>query len=701
MSKRFIIYLLAGTLLYMSLPDSTFALNISGNADLTYRQSTTKTASVTTKTETRSERYYINLDLNKRLTSTIALNGSIGMRFSKTGDKESQDFLPQFNLIFSPPPYFNTRFSMGYNRTETGINESNWITTDYWNASITSSPAYWPTFALNYYLSRQFDYEDVHLVDSTTSTITATATYNFTAMDTKIGIVSSFVNTLTEGNVGNATTSETPSNRSNISLSRYFWGKRISVGSALGWSRTKSIQKSDKVQDFSRSQDRSEGLYIDNPPSPTSVTLSNTPSLIDNNIATTANLIDLTSINRNIGLRLSAKRKISKFYLYVNSTATAAQLGAFIFGFNIYKSNDNITWTKIPTAPTVTYNSIFRRYEIDWGGMATTAEYFKVVNTLFVALATVNVTELEAVGPTTETVTDRIETSSDRVNGSLNLTVKPRDWIDFSYNLSYSLSESESDAGLADNFKTTSLGQGINFSVTAVPKYLHFTGNYSNSTTSPSSAPESSSNSYGLSLNSTILPTLRGNLAYVRSDSLSDGALKSTTDSITTNINLGLYKGVDMRFTNVFSISKQIDSGTKSDSQSYQVFLSARPWRQVQWSTTAVKSFADTTSSNGGSTSSTSDTITSTITYYPTKVVYISANFNLEPTMSQSYFATWRIAKTLQTNFNYGTSDISDNMSATIRFTPFQRLTITLRMSETTSGASRSSDFLARASMSL
>jgi hypothetical protein len=131
------------------------------------------------------------------------------------------------------------------------------------------------------------------------------------------------------------------------------------------------------------------GLYA-NDATPDISTLDTIPALVDG-IPTqpTSPPIDIGNgnINWNLGTDLGFTRTVSKIYIYTDVPSGNGVL------WQAYKSSDNIVWSQIASA-TSRYNVGFSRYEISFP--EDTTRYIKVVNSGLNEVASVFVTEIEA-----------------------------------------------------------------------------------------------------------------------------------------------------------------------------------------------------------------------------------------------------------------------------------------------------------------
>jgi hypothetical protein len=131
--------------------------------------------------------------------------------------------------------------------------------------------------------------------------------------------------------------------------------------------------------------------------------------------------------NQNIGVDFGFDRSVSAMYLYTDR-ASGQQLQ-----WQVYVSDDNLTWQLYSGAPTVAFNIGLNRYEIGFATVVT--RYVKVVNSGFNDIATVYVTEIQALAETDSTAksTQRATTHLADVNASYKFSEAVKSYADISY----------------------------------------------------------------------------------------------------------------------------------------------------------------------------------------------------------------------------------------------------------------------------
>jgi len=131
------------------------------------------------------------------------------------------------------------------------------------------------------------------------------------------------------------------------------------------------------------------GLYA-NDATPDLSTLDTIPSLVDGILTqSTSPPIDIGdgNANWNLGVDLGFTRSVSELYIYTDRPSGNG------VRWQVYKSQDNVVWDQVLSATSL-YSVGFSRYEISFP--ADTTRYIKVVNSGLNEVASVFVTEIEA-----------------------------------------------------------------------------------------------------------------------------------------------------------------------------------------------------------------------------------------------------------------------------------------------------------------
>ncbi len=655
-------FLTVGLIVILMKPDMAFSQSIYGSVDIIYQSSETETAGKASKTDSLFQGY--SLGFSRRFTSAIDLSGNMRVAISTTDSQESKTYLPQLFLTLSPE-YF--RATVGYNITDSYPPGGSRTTTSTLSTTFSIPTVKWPSLSLSYNETDIQDHFTPNRIDTTSSNAALSSGYNLSLFDTPINLMYSFGDLKSENRVEN-TTEERPSHLGTIALTRSFWENRVQTGANFGYSYSQSVYESLVGPTlFEEEKVASGGLFSWDGITQNISTLSLQPGLIDNSFASFSGSPNLNNLYNNIGVGFITAQAIHKIYLYTDTVPTSD------LTWTLYTSSDNITWTPVGT-PTVTYEAAASRFVFTF--TETQARYFKVVNTTVHPTA-VNVVEIKAIGYVISTLTARLEATTKRDFGGFNLYFRPWDWTTLSYNISYDHSSYD-----LTNLDVTSMNQGISLSAIAIPKYLTISTTYWTYLSKSSNVDKTEVDSYTISLTSTPLPTLNGNLSYGHSESLIAERPQSISDSIGANVFMNLYKGIDLGLG--ASVSEFENRVEKSETQSigYSGNLRLVPWRPLNIIVEAGGSSSET-EKEGAKTSATSKTLRTSVTYNPTRALYLAATFNIEPTTSQSYTMNWVPTRVIQLGLRYTSFEITDTIGGDISWTPLNWMTFRMSYSET------------------
>ena len=153
---------------------------------------------------------------------------------------------------------------------------------------------------------------------------------------------------------------------------------------------------------------------------------------------------------------------------------------------------------------------------------------------------------------------------------------------------------------------------------------------------------------------------------------MTSGTIDSTNNSVSGNVFMNLYKGVDLGLGSTLSESKSLKANSTTDSTSYYSNLSLVPWKPV---TVVINGWSTTTQTTGVGSSTTNSLITN-FSYTPTRTLYLLASITIEPASSQSYSVNWLPTRNTQVSARYGISGDVTNMGGDFSWTPIQRLSL-------------------------
>lgn len=649
---------------------ASFASSLGARADYSYSRTDSSSAGVTTTSKSNTQQYSLNF--TKELTNTISLNGDMRWTITEINGVKQESAYPFLVLQFSPPALYNLTFS--HSRTETDPSESGRITTTNTSVAFRLPETRWPNVSISYNIATSEDHESPKMLDSVTSNISAGLGKSFYFLDTDARAGYSFTQNMTEDKISQ-TTSENPSHSVNGDLSRSFLENKLRASANLGYQiRESTTESTGAPSRFDVGISGNTGWAYFNPALPTSITLTSEPELIDNPppaIDTTpvtfasacggGTTIDLNCANWNIGTGFLFSQSIHLIYVYITTTPFEETNIASIysFGWDVYTSSDNITWTLV-ASPAQTYNATLNRFELNF--TETSALYFKVVNTAGNGATDINVTEIQAVGFLLSSPRQSVTQDSTSQSGGLSLSYRPTERLSLGFSLSYDKSEQSVQGGTDSESISNSYGANANY--VAIPRYLNIFANFSATSSEYSSVTdtENTTSSYAVSLSSSPLDTVNLGLTFNHSESETDGERVSESESASFNSSIMVYRGVDLNFSTVMSSSESFQSDTQSDSTSYNTNLRLVPWQSLSIILNNSRTSA-TTDAPSGKTSSETTATSVDFSFTPTRRLYLSGRFNIEPTESQSYALTFSPTNKIYVSLNYYNDDSSGTVS--------------------------------------
>ncbi|MBI5560673.1 MAG: hypothetical protein HY883_05305 [Deltaproteobacteria bacterium] len=655
------------------VPDSGFA-DVDLRADLSYYETTRETDGASTTSSSITQIY--TLGVRKPLTRTITFWGDVKWTINETNNKRISSVYPIFSLSFSPPQLYDFRF--GYNRTESAPSEGRRISTSHLNTAFSLPEGRWPSLILTFNRSTTEDHETPKQIYTVSTGVMASTSYGFNILDTRSNVNYTLSDFVSEDKV-NSTKSTTPSHQVSLSLSRLFLDGKIKSSANVGYElRNTTSESLAGPSRFEETIRQSVGLAsLDSVPDPINITLGDEPELIDRNTSTpTPSVIDLNSANWNIGFGFAAPQSIFQINLFIKTTEgpgseeEAIINGSYDFGWKLYTSSDNSSWTFVGSLTPV-YNAFFNRFEFTFA--ETSARYFKLVNTAGNGTVPIEVTEIEAKGFVLSTPKQSFTSSSTRDFGGFNIFYTPTQRLGMGFTFSYDHSARE--AGNNRGLDTTSFRYGTNLRYTFIPKYLSFTTNYSDSETRTQGQDDAGGRAYSFAFSTTPLDTLNGNLTYNHAESLTASTVVSSHNSTAISTYMKIYRGVDLGLGTTFSASENPQQGVSSDSRSYRWSFKLVPWRPL---TTLISGSSATTSTDrqGATTSVSSESLDLSFSYSPTRSIHVGGAIDIKPVSSQSYSVTWRVTNKVQLGFRANTSNNAQGMGTSFNWQPFPVVTL-------------------------
>ena len=647
---------------------AALSARIRGRADFNYQQNTTSGGGVSDSSSSLNQDYTIGFD--KVLTKTITVSGE--MRYSilkNTNGEKTTDYFPMLFLNFNPPSLYN--FSFGYNRTESAPSGER-ISSSSMNASFNLPAGAMFSPSLTYNRSTTRDHLTPHKVNTVSTNMGLNMSYGFDFLDSKTNLGYSFNRSVMEDKVGNIEM-ESPNHLLTAGIARTFWDEKIKTSANIGYNRSETINVSNgEPTRFEYFLVSDEGLFaVDTTPS--TDFLVDTPDLIDNNTGASAGM-DLNGFFRNIGLKFAIAQSVHKLHLYVDTSDP--NISTYDFGWELYTSDDGINWTLVSINST-SFDSAFSRMVFEFD--ETSARYIKVVNTLFPSGAlAINVTELDALGYVLATPKLKLKTVSTRKFGGFRFSIVPVKRMNLSYNIDYDNSFQDTNRS-----NSTNIGQNISMNFIVMPRYLTVSAAFATTNSSSSqddgalngerSSTDSTTNNYSVSFSSRPLKTLNGSINYGHAESIESGSLTSASNSLSGNLFMELYEGIDLGVGSSLSFSKSPQADSKTESVSYNGNLKLVPWKSVRLVTNGTIS-RSATEKEGEKNLSHGSSLNTRISYTPTRRLYLSVSLAFEPSSAQSLSVTWLMTKKLQLSGRYGKSGNRTNIGANLSWAPLSWL---------------------------
>lgn len=648
---------------------------ISAGIDASYYKTTTAVAGKTTESTSSNQGYSLNL--THALTSTINLSGDVRWSITEKDGQQREDVYPLFYLSYTPPSLYY--FSFSFNRNEVFPPGGDRIATSNMNIVFSLPLEKWPSISFIYNRATTQDFLDVHKANSVTTDKALNLSYGFSLLEVSTNLNYSYTNPISEDKVGNSK-SETQNHNVSVGLGRSFLDKKIQTNANLGYGETTRTDESlGAPTRFEEKLAADDGLFsVDT--SPTVDSLAGTPALINNDLFSSAVSGDLnTTPSMNIGLRFAITQSVHKIHLYIDTSY--ANIGNLNFGWQLYTSNDGTNWTPSGGVLTPSYEAVtYKRFVFTFSEVS--AKYFKIVNQYDGATGNnIFVTEIEAFSYINVAPTLTLTTKTKRDFGGINISYTPNDRLNTSYSVNYN-----HDTNDSNDYESIGVNQSINVGLTIIPQYLicatGYTTTNSRVTQKASAAAatytetETGTDSYTVSLSSTPLATLGLNLNYGYTEALTGGETYSTSDSLSGNIFMRLYKGINLNLASSISKSEDIKSASESSSLNYSGNLELTPWRVLSLIISRSTSITSTETAGVEASPTTSDSLSTNFSFAPTRKIYISGTYNIEPTSSQSYSVSWLFVRNIQAALNFGLSGETTNMGANISWSPTARLNL-------------------------
>jgi hypothetical protein len=680
-------------------PHITFAeiVNIRANADMSYSQSKATSALGETSSSWSLNQNY-RLNLSKSLTRTITFRGDVSLSISDSkGGERRERIFPFFTLNFSPPRlarrWYNLNFS--YNVTQTVPSEGVNIRSTHTSASLNLPFERWPAISLNYNRSTQQDDLSPHILDSVNNSIGLQTSYGFEFLGTEASTSYSFSGDITESKPVE-TKSENVNHFVGIGFSRDFWKERISTSANFGFRytqfTTESLGAPQRFQTGVPANQGVSGIFTGTPFDATDPFFTNN-ALIDGNINASAG-INLDTQSSNIVIGFDTAQELNEINLNITTALTKAIIDTLLFGWQLFTSDDGISWTSFGVQFPVYEEIPSRRFVFSF--TERTARFFRLVNTNAPNTGSpIDVSEMEGLGFILATPSQSFTNTQTADFGGFGISFAATKALTIRYNASYSHAHED----LSDR-DSTGVTQGVSLGYTVIPRYLSLSASFVTSSSKSTGSVAGVSRSYALSFSSSPLPTLGGGVGLRRSESLSGSDKISRSDSLSASVDIRLYRGVDLTVSSNFSESIQFTDNSTSQSIAFLGDIRLQPWKPFSVVMSGVVSRSER-EREGVKSTGTTESLNGNFNLNLSQKFSMSGSYSILPDFSQSYNVSWRPTRNINSSARVGFSEDSINFGADLSWRPLRRLSLNLGYSGTRSEETdaKSDSFFARGSL--
>jgi hypothetical protein len=667
---------------------------VSGTMELNYSFLSTKTTDatgLTTKTVTNNFNPRATLTVNTNLFPNLKLDAGVivekNISWFKTDGtstkSDTTDLRPYINLTLDTPLY---TAGIGYSRRQETVKTSGapGVTTvdeDY-NAILGWRPEGLPIIDVRLTRTNLFD-EKHNIQDTTTDYGLLSARYTYKNLDVR------YQGTYTDTKDKlNEVETKDYLHTGRITYSDMFFNNRVSFNGSYNISYEETDTTAAGIGGNVTSQiSPFAGLSLVNDTF-NPITLDPNPFLIDGNTTTSAGInIGLPPLGgdtslRQIGLDVLVPTEVNQLLVWIDRDLSSAPTIANSFSWDIYISTDNLNWSHwagpIHPAP---FGPFQNRFELDFPNVST--RYIKVVTKPLSPLVfgsssfpNIFITELQAF---IKKPAEQVKGKTTRLSHILNIDSRARilNIPTLFYELSYFLNKT--DPG--QTTYTLSNGLSANHRLSSI-----FSG-------SARVAREDGTEQgkkrwayvYNASIVATPLNTLRHNLIYSgRIEEIDKQSTKN--NSIFLQNNATLYKGIDINLGGGLNFST-LETGQDQRNTIINFGSSIVPHR----TTTITLIYSDTTTNQSGgglpSTSTSTRRGDLSVAYRPFETLYLFGSWEIlaekgqKIQTTQNYGLNWSPFPegTLQFNFSYNESILSENNQKSRLITPSLRWNITSR----------------------
>jgi len=619
---------------------------------------------------------------------------------------------PAIDLFLRNPIY---DFSTGYRRLEqwttANLQNEGRQTTEFIYGRLNITPHEFPALSLQFNRQKEFNYLSPMTLDRTDTRYTATSWYQYLYKGLTLSYNFTYAYDINESPTD---TIEKTKNSNfnglyNINYFKTLWNGKTDISASYQGNYIHDTTQFFSAQTGNVPVKRTPfgGFYAlgSAPPPDTNIfdiILNSQPALVDNNFITGLSTINLaTTKYHNIGILVSSAQSVDRIFVYVNVGVSRDLTNDPNLtnpdNWRVYWSNVNAvgTWQRMTiqsviVTPFDPLNNIFR-YEIRFASPQS-ASFFKVINLETVVvpgITNVLATEIEAYG-TQFFSQGKFTETNDFFNQGINLIVNVRPTPKLNFSLNYFLNRSDQNlvsiwnsiAGVFSNLVSDSISDEDKLRSNILRTYAATATWYAhrlltttlrlqrNEAFDNMNETDFSSNTYTLSFNSPILPTLDTNLSFIRNDNYNLGEKQTTNDSVLLSILSKLYRDVNMVTDVAYTRSKSYETNTLSNTTSIRGSINATLTQRLYSSLAYGLSWIS--AENESSTSSHTEEGQAIITYRPGRFINITGNLRVQNmdegmTTSEGILVDWLPVPALRLNLNYMHSDSDAEAEPSVR----------------------------------
>lgn len=324
------------------------------------------------------------------------------------------------------------------------------------------------------------------------------------------------------------------------------------------------------------------------PATPTTITLARTPALVDGDRAASVGLDlgfgrtvagDVTP--RELGAQLAnSATPVNTIYVWVDRALPAELAATFVWA--AYRSEDNLTWTPVALAGSVTFGVFDNRFEIPIA--ETQARYLKVVTRPLAAGATLEpryssvlVTELELLDVVPAAA---LRGRSARTSGSGSASVRAkllaehRLFYDFNLNVTHTNTDTEA---AKDSFQTYDVSNGLAYEQ-PLGRLVTASGRLERTDSHQRSRSDATSR-FTAALAAVPLPALSSTATYSATLTQASDAADRVGNSVVWFLQALPYQGIALQGNASFGVISQ--GGVRTRTQSEVVTAALNPHRTL------------------------------------------------------------------------------------------------------------------------